>query len=83
MLANKLGYGRMAGYEGLRSLCNLKSVCRDRFPSLLSTGIPAPLDYPIKSAANGWDMCKGVVNLGYADTLTGRITGLWKIITNS
>lgn len=43
------GYGRFAGEEGLRALCNTKSVCRDRWP-LISTSIPPALDYPIGNA---------------------------------
>ncbi|KAL9629933.1 MAG: hypothetical protein Q9164_006655, partial [Protoblastenia rupestris] len=75
------GYGRFGGEEGLRSLCNTKAVCKDRWPGLLSTSIPDPLDYPIKSAEKGWLMCKGVVELGYAEGWK-RGGGLWKIVRN-
>jgi acyl-CoA reductase-like NAD-dependent aldehyde dehydrogenase len=34
------GYGRFGGPEGLRGLCNLKSVIVDRFHGRLQTGIP-------------------------------------------
>ncbi|KAI9839707.1 MAG: Meiotic Sister-Chromatid recombination aldehyde dehydrogenase [Sclerophora amabilis] len=74
------GYGRFAGLEGLRSLSNTKSVCRDRFPRLLSTAIPKPLDYPIASAAGAWDMCRGVVELGYGQTVWRRAVGLARIV---
>lgn len=40
------GYGRFGGPEGLRSLCNVKSVCHDGFWGLIKTSIPARLDYP-------------------------------------
>ncbi|KAI9880746.1 MAG: Meiotic Sister-Chromatid recombination aldehyde dehydrogenase [Pleopsidium flavum] len=76
------GYGRFAGEEGLRSLCNTKAVCRDRFPSMLSTAIPKPLDYPIKSAQKGWEMCRGIVELGYGETLARRRQGLWRLLRN-
>ena len=74
------GYGRFAGQEGLRSLCNVKAVCRDRFPRLFRTAIPAPLDYPIASAPRAWQMCKGIVELGYGETWARRVRGLWRII---
>ncbi|KAI9752452.1 MAG: hypothetical protein M4579_005627 [Chaenotheca gracillima] len=74
------GYGRFAGEEGLRSLCNTKSVCRDRFPSLIGTAIPKPLDYPIASPAKGWEMCRGVVELGYGVSLWSRVRGLMRIL---
>ncbi len=76
------GYGRFAGEEGLRSLCNTKAVCRDRFPSILSTAIPKSLDYPIKSAQKGWEMCRGIVEFGYGETLARRRQGLWRLIRN-
>ena len=76
------GYGRFGGVEGLRSLCNTKSVCRDRWPWLMSTSIPAPLDYPIKDVQRGWQMVKGIIELGYAQGWA-RLGGLWKLILNS
>ncbi|KAL9102863.1 MAG: hypothetical protein Q9163_002044 [Psora crenata] len=75
------GYGRFGGQEGLRSLCNTKAVCRDRWLGLLSTSIPKPLDYPIKNVDKAWHMCQGVVELGYAEGWK-RLGGLWKIITS-
>ena len=77
------GYGRFAGKEGLRSICNMKSVCRDRFPRLLSTSIPAPLNYPIKDMITGWEFCKGVIELGYREDLFGKCKAIWKIMVNS
>lgn len=74
------GYGRFAGEEGLRSLCNTKSVCRDRFPRLMSTSIPGALRYPIGTGKRAWDVCKGVVELGYAEEWKMKAQGLWKIV---
>ena len=68
------GYGRFGGDEGLRGLCNAKSVCADRWPSLIKTAIPGGLDYPMK--ASGWDMGKGVIELGYGETVGRKIGGL-------
>lgn len=41
------GYGRFAGPEGLRACCLLKSVTVDRFPKIMGTVVPAPLQVAI------------------------------------
>ncbi|KAJ5180161.1 hypothetical protein N7492_003371 [Penicillium capsulatum] len=85
------GYGRFAGEEGLRGLCNVKSVCADRWPTLIGTAIPPRVDYPIQKvagsggAADGpaaWEMCKGVVETGYQITLAGRVKGILRLLGN-
>lgn len=76
------GYGRFGGEEGLRSICNTKAVCRDRFPGLISTSIPPALDYPIEGARRAWEVCRGVVELGYGIELYRRAGGLWRIVKN-
>lgn len=68
------GYGRFAGEEGLRGLCNMKSVCTDRWPGLIKTAIPSKLDYPMQAGA--WEMGKGVVEVGYGESWKRRISGL-------
>ena len=79
---NGSGHGRFGGEEGLRSICNTKAVCKDRFPMLLSTSIPLSLDYPILGARRAWEVCKGVIDLGYGIGASRRIGGLWRIIRN-
>jgi acyl-CoA reductase-like NAD-dependent aldehyde dehydrogenase len=74
------GYGRFAGAEGLRSLCNIKSVCEDRWPSLIKTTIPGPLQLPIQNEERGWSMSKGIVEVGYGETLRRRIRGIGRMI---
>jgi acyl-CoA reductase-like NAD-dependent aldehyde dehydrogenase len=74
------GYGRFVADEGLRSLCNLKSVCNDRWPWLIKTSIPGPLRLPIKKEAMGWNMSKGIVELGYGQTVGQRLRGLGRIM---
>ncbi len=76
------GYGRFGGEEGLRSICNTKAVCQDRFPRVLSTSIPLALDYPIAGATRAWQVCRGVVELGYGIELLRRAGGLWRIVKN-
>ncbi|MCJ1401648.1 Meiotic Sister-Chromatid recombination aldehyde dehydrogenase [Xylographa trunciseda] len=77
------GYGRFAGEEGLRAICNMKSVCRDRFPAWVSTAIPSAVDYPIKNAGRAWEVCMGVVGLGYGERFSEKVSALWKIVSNS
>ena len=73
------GYGRFAAEEGLRSLCNTKAVCRDRWPGM-KTSIPKPLTYPIGDAKRAWEVCRGVVELGYGLSFVQKAAGLRKII---
>lgn len=71
------GYGRFAGEEGLRGLCNAKSVCVDRWPWMMKTSIPGKLDYPMKDGA--WRMGQGVVEFGYGGLLR-KVEGIKKMI---
>ena len=80
------GYGRFAGEEGLRGLCNLKAVTRDG--GVLGrvfgvrTRIPGRLDYPIRDLSKGWEFVAGVVGVGYA---SGRqwVGSLVKLVRNA
>lgn len=83
------GYGRFAGAEGLRGICNTKSVCVDRFPRLVATRIPPRVDYPIQkgesfkeNGAGAWETCKGVVETGYQLTVGGWLRGVWRLLSN-
>ena len=76
------GYGRFAGEEGLRGLCNVKSICEDRWPAWISTAIPAPLDYPVRNARKAWELCRGLVELGYGLGWRVRMGGLWRVVKN-
>jgi acyl-CoA reductase-like NAD-dependent aldehyde dehydrogenase len=74
------GYGRFAGEEGLRAICAQKSVCVDRFPSLIKTSIPPPLRLPLQNEAKAWNFCKGIVEFGYGETLQRKMKGIQKLI---
>jgi acyl-CoA reductase-like NAD-dependent aldehyde dehydrogenase len=77
------GYGRFAGEEGLRGMCNIKSVCEDRFGWLgVRTGIPPPVRYPVPSQQKGWNFTQGVVEVGYGG-LGAKINGLRRMMTSS
>lgn len=83
------GYGRFAGEEGLRGICNVKSICVDRFPKLMATRIPPRVDYPIQkgdsakqNGTGAWEMCKGVVETGYEIGIEGRVRGIVRLLGN-
>lgn len=76
------GYGRFAGEEGMRSLCNAKSVCEDR-SGLVSTKIPRRLDYPIRGGSKPWEMCKAIVELGYKEGWGAKVGALRRLMKNS
>ncbi|KAL7920828.1 Aldehyde/histidinol dehydrogenase [Trichoderma austrokoningii] len=76
------GYGRFAGEEGLRGLCNIKAVCEDRFGWLgIKTAIPPPVQYPIASQDRSWRFTQGVVEVGYGASAT-KVAGVAKILKN-
>ena len=72
------GYGRFAGEEGLRSLCNVKSVSADRWPGLIKTAIPGRLDYPMREGA--WAMGRGLVEVGYGEGWGRRVKGVRRMV---
>ncbi|KAI0434861.1 Aldehyde/histidinol dehydrogenase [Xylaria sp. FL1042] len=77
------GYGRFAGEEGLRGLCNVKSVCEDRFGALgIRTAIPGPARYPVASQERGWRFTRGVVGVGYGLTLVDKFWAVVDILRN-
>ena len=76
------GYGRFAGEEGLRGLCNIKSVCEDRFGWLgVRTGIPPPMQYPVANQRNSWRFAHGVVEVGYGEP-PRKVRGLLGMLKN-
>lgn len=77
------GYGRFGGEEGLRALCNVKSICEDAAWARwmgIRTRIPALLRYPIPDGRAAWDMCLGIVELGYGIGFGEKVKGLWRIV---
>ncbi|KAL0937703.1 aldehyde dehydrogenase [Colletotrichum truncatum] len=78
------GYGRFAGEEGLRGLCNVKSICADRFGWLgIRTSIPPPVKYPVPDQERSWRFTRGVVGVGYALGLGGKLKALPDIMKNA
>ncbi|EGO51490.1 hypothetical protein NEUTE1DRAFT_88956 [Neurospora tetrasperma FGSC 2508] len=78
------GYGRFAGEEGLRGLCNIKAVCEDRFGWLgVRTAIPRPMQYPVPDQERSWRFARGVVEVGYGMGLGRKVGGVVGILSNS
>lgn len=77
------GYGRFAGEEGLRGLCNIKAICADRWGwAGVRTSIPPPMQYPIGSQERSWRFAKGVVETGYGFGVLRKVGGVWGILKN-
>jgi hypothetical protein len=75
------GYGRFGGEEGLRALCNVKSVCEETWWAKMlgiGTGIPPKLQYPVHR--DGWDVCKGIIRTGYGVGVLEKGLGLWELL---
>lgn len=77
------GYGRFAGEEGLRGLCNAKSVCADRAQWLgIRTAIPPPVLYPVADQERSWRFASGVVGLGYGIGIWEKVKSVGNILRN-
>jgi acyl-CoA reductase-like NAD-dependent aldehyde dehydrogenase len=76
------GYGRFAGEEGLRSLCNVKAVCEDRWGALgVNTAIPPTVRYPIANTQRGFEFVKSIVDIGYGGVTT-KLYGIKRLLQN-
>ncbi|KJZ79386.1 hypothetical protein HIM_01537 [Hirsutella minnesotensis 3608] len=76
------GYGRFAGAEGLRGLCNVKSVCEDRFAWLgVRTALPPPVRYPVASQQRASEFAFGVTEVGYGEP-PRKARGLMRMMKN-
>ena len=70
------GYGRLNGREGIRGMCNQKSVMRDRFP------IHQPIKlYPVK--AGDYAKNRAIVELLYRPGIVNRARALLSLITGA
>lgn len=83
------GYGRFGGQEGLRGICNLKSVCRDSGWAEwvgVGTRIPGVLDYVHGREVEGGRkvaFLRGMMQLGYAEGVGRRVRGLWEMVRSA
>ncbi|ODV86488.1 hypothetical protein CANARDRAFT_196441 [[Candida] arabinofermentans NRRL YB-2248] len=76
------GYGKFGGEEGLRGLCNEKSVCYDK-SRFISTAIPKVLDYPIADGKKSWKFVSAMNKGGYDYSLWQRCKAIWTLATNA
>lgn len=76
------GFGKFGGEEGLLGLCNAKSVCYDTLP-FISTQIPKPLDYPIRSSQKAWGFVKSFITGSYTTSPWQRIKALYSLAKNA
>ncbi|RKP36040.1 Aldehyde/histidinol dehydrogenase [Dimargaris cristalligena] len=70
------GFGRLAGYEGIRGVCLTRAITRDRFPAWIRTSIPAVLQYPTRSDRAAGDFAMALVNMVYSATWASRAAAL-------
>ena len=73
----KSGYDRFAGPEGLRGLCNIKSICVDRVP-FIRNAIPPPMHYPATGV--GHKFAQGLISFFYSTSLLGNLKGVLALI---
>ena len=67
------GFGKFAGYEGLRGLCVAKAVVEDRF-WFMRTQLPPPLRYPLSHVA--FPFTRGLMQLFYGHSLLTKLRGI-------
>jgi hypothetical protein len=73
----KSGYDRFAGPEGLRGLCNVRSVCEDLIP-FVRNAIPPPMQYP--STGVGQYFAQGLIHMFYSTSILDNLKGLFLVI---
>mmetsp|Transcript_102032 Transcript_102032/g.286774 ORF Transcript_102032/g.286774 Transcript_102032/m.286774 type:complete len:607 (-) Transcript_102032:122-1942(-) len=71
------GFGRFAGPEGLRGLCNERAIVQNRV-AFLKPSIPRPIAYPANG--KGAAFCMALNQLLYGCTVTARLRGIVDII---
>jgi acyl-CoA reductase-like NAD-dependent aldehyde dehydrogenase len=77
------GYGRFAGEEGLRGLCNIKAVCDDRWRWVgIQTAIPKVVQYPIPDTKKGYEFTRAIIEIGYGTGIFGMFGGLRRMWRN-
>ena len=67
------GFGKFAGYEGLRGLCVAKAVVEDRV-FFMRTQLPPPLRYPLSHVA--LPFTRALMQFFYGHSLLTKVTGV-------
>lgn len=78
---NESGFGRFSGIEGLRALCVQRSILTDRFPTLIKTSIPKPIDYPV-NPQKGIPFIESLIQLFYSESIIDKCKGIIGLIKN-
>ena len=76
----KSGYDRFAGPEGLRGLCNTRSICEDKV-GFIRNAIPPPMHYPATGV--GFQFASGLLKMFYSTSLLGNLRGVIDLIMYS
>lgn len=86
---NTSGFGKFGGEEGLRGICNAKSICLDSFPlKFLRTQIPKPIDYPINNHSSkdndkAWRFVQNFITASYTYSMKDRLNAIKNLIKES
>lgn len=76
------GYGKFGGEEGLRGLCNEKSICYDK-SKFISTSIPSVIDYPIKNGKKAWQFVSSMNQAAYDYSWFEKIKAIYRLAKNA
>lgn len=76
----KSGYDRFAGPEGLRGLCQIRSICEDLIP-FIKNSIPPPMEYP--ATGSGQNFAQGLIHMFYSTSIIGNLKGIFLLIKYS
>jgi hypothetical protein len=49
----------------------------------IKTAIPPPMQYPVMDQERSWRFARGVVEVGYAPGVVGKVAGVLGILKNS
>lgn len=69
---------RFGGIEGLRGMCFPKVIVEDRWPFLMRTAIPPPLQYPV--AEIGFDFVHALCKMFYGSSIGMQLAGLGSVM---
>ncbi|KAG8798360.1 Meiotic Sister-Chromatid recombination aldehyde dehydrogenase [Serendipita sp. 398] len=69
--------------EDAIAIANGTPITVDRWPWLIQTSIPAPLQYPIRSVVKSWDFLSGMIQLFWGESIGERTSGVFQIIKAS
>jgi hypothetical protein len=69
---------RFGGVEGLRGMCYPKVIVEDRWPFLMRTAIPPPLQYPVQPF--GFEFVHALCKMFYGSSIGMQLSGLGSVM---